>query len=79
MFLNHFKLEFMLNELDVSKKGLITVAQLDQILQNNLFNFPPDALNTVFKEMLGENIQNVDPNCVIKIQAFMESLRGQFE
>ena len=33
MYLNHLRLEHMLNDMDVSKKGLITVAQLDQILQ----------------------------------------------
>lgn len=65
----------MLNELDVSKKGMITVSQLHEILQANVFNFPSNALNTVFQEMLGESIQNVDPNCVIKIEAFMLSLK----
>ena len=76
MYIAHLNLEYKLNELDVSNKGLVTVSQLDEILQVNLFNFPPNALNIVFREMLGENIQNVDPNCVIKIQAFMESLRA---
>ena len=79
MYLNHLRLEQMLNEMDVSKKGLITVAQLDTILQKDHFNFPPSALDQVFKEMLGENIQNVERNCVIKIEAFMESLKEQFE
>jgi len=79
MFINHFKLEYALNERDASGKGLVTVSQLQEILSTNDFNFPPEALNTVFREMLDENIQNVDPNCVIKIQAFMESLKSQFE
>ena len=29
--------------------------------------------------MLGQKIQEVDRNCVIKIEAFMESLKAQFD
>ena len=66
----------MLSHMDEEGKGLITVGQLDEVLQGpNSFNFPPQALDTVFREMLGEDIQNVDRNCIIKIDAFMESLR----
>lgn len=32
LYLNHFKLEMMLHELDTDNKGLVTVAQLDEIL-----------------------------------------------
>jgi hypothetical protein len=54
MYLNHFKLEMILNELDVEKKGLITVAQLDQTLQgSDSFGFSSAALDQVFCEMLG--------------------------
>jgi len=46
MYLNHFKLEMILNELDVDKKGLITVSQLDQTLQEREgFGFSPAALD----------------------------------
>ena len=80
MYLNHFKLEMILNELDVEKKGLITVAQLDQTLQgSDSFGFSSAALDQVFCEMLGQKIQEVDRNCVIKIEAFMESLKAQFD
>lgn len=80
MYIQHLNLEYMLGVLDDQNKGLITVGQLDEILQRpDQFNFPPQALDTVFREMLGEDIQNVDRNCVIKIDAFMESLRNQFE
>jgi Ca2+-binding EF-hand superfamily protein len=42
IYLKHFNLEIMLNELDKEKKGLITVEQLDKILQSSSeFNFPP--------------------------------------
>uniref|UniRef100_A0A7S3CK80 Protein kinase domain containing protein n=1 Tax=Strombidium rassoulzadegani TaxID=1082188 RepID=A0A7S3CK80_9SPIT len=80
LYLNHYKLEVMLNELDTEKRGLITVAQLDEILQkSDHFNFPSSALDLVFTEMLGQNINNVDRNCIIKIEAFLESLKSQFE
>ena len=32
MYLNHYRLELILKELDVGKKGLITVSQLDETL-----------------------------------------------
>jgi hypothetical protein len=32
MYINHLDLELRLGELDKEKKGLVTVAQLDQIL-----------------------------------------------
>ena len=57
MYLKHFNLEIMLNETDKEKKGFVTVAQLDKILQSSSeFNFPATALDTVFTEMLGQNI-----------------------
>jgi len=57
MYIQHLNLEYMLNLLDNDHKGLITVGQLDEILQNpDQFNFPANALDTVFREMLGEDI-----------------------
>ena len=57
MYLNHYKLEIILNDLDVEKKGLITVSQLDKTLQDSdCFGFSPSALDQVFCEMLGQNI-----------------------
>jgi len=50
---------------------------LDEVLQKSEdFHFPSSALDMVFTEMLGQNIQNVDRNCVIKIEAFLESLKS---
>jgi len=57
MYLNHLRLEIMLNELDQQKTGLVRVSQLDEILQSSdMFHFPKGALDQVFKEMLGQNI-----------------------
>lgn len=46
MYLNHYKLELILNDLDKEKKGLITVSQLDATLQeSDCFGFSPQALD----------------------------------
>ena len=70
-----------MQKLDEQGNGLITVAVVDKLLQseNNNYKFPPDALDTVFNEMLGSNLGEVDRNCIIKIDAFMDSLKQQFE
>lgn len=80
MYLGHNQLEDLMKELDTERKGLITVEQLDGLLQDRAnFNLPPEALDQVFTEMLGQPIQNVDRACIIKIDQFMECLRGQFD
>ena len=87
MFVYHFKLELLLREVDqkentqegAASKGLVTVKQLDDILKGDFFNFPPGAVDHVLIEMLGvTDVQNIDRNCFIKIDTFMESLRAQF-
>lgn len=53
------------------------MSQLDEIMQNGDFNFPPGAVDTVLIEMLGvTNVSSIDRNCQIKIDTFMQSLRG---
>lgn len=56
MYLQHGLLKIQLDANDTQQKGLITVAQLDGILQGDEFNFPASALDEVFREMLGENL-----------------------
>jgi|TARA_B110000285_G_C15083410_1_gene594798 Ca2+-binding EF-hand superfamily protein len=56
MYLQHGRLRSELDRNDTQQKGLITVAQLDVILQGEEFNFPASALDEVFREMLGENL-----------------------
>ena len=81
LYKNHMQLELDLKSLDEDGKGLITVASVDKLLQDekNVYKFPPDALDKVFNEMLGSNLGEVDRNCIIKIDAFMDSLKQQFE
>ena len=77
MFIYHFKLESLLTSRDQNKNGLVSVANLDEILQTGDFNFPPNAIDTVLIEMLGvTNVDSIDRNCQIKIDTFMQSLRS---
>ena len=54
MFIYHFKLEMILREFDKqNNNGMVTVGQLDQALTNEIFDFPPGAVDQVLVEMLG--------------------------
>lgn len=77
LFKNHVQLEHDLRGLDADGKGLIQVGAVNELLQDKQksYNFPPDALVTVFNEMLGSSLEEVDPACIIKIDAFMDSLK----
>ena len=55
------------------------MGSLHEILNGEFFNFPPGAVDQVLIEMLGvDNVQNIDLQCYIKIDTFMESLHAQF-
>lgn len=79
LFFNHLKLEEAMREADQENGDQITVAQLDVILAETNFNLPPNALDQVFQEMLGCDLENVDRSCIIKIEPFMQNLRQQFD
>jgi len=79
LYINHYKLEMLLQKVDKEGRGMITVGQLDDILQSDHFFFPKSALDMVFQEMLESGGQQVDRNCIIKIDAFLQSLKSQFE
>ena len=77
MYIYHYKLELMIRERDVEGKNLVKVAHLNEILQTEYFGFPPDAIDKVLIEMLGEqDVQQIDRNCLIKIDTFMENLKA---
>lgn len=55
------------------------MGQLETILKSQEFNFPENAVDTVLIEMLNApDMSQIDRNCYIKIDTFMESLRVQF-
>ena len=61
-------------------KPVVTVIGLlkELLMSDENFKFPQDALDTVFKQMLGQDIGNVDPECIIDTEQFIKSLRGEF-
>lgn len=77
LYKNQLQLEIDLKKLDKQGKGLITVGAVDKLLQdeNSNYKFPPDALDKVFNEMLGNDVGKFDRDFIIKIDAFMESLK----
>ena len=67
MYIYHYNLEFRINEIDTEKKGMVSVAQLDEILKTGKFNFPDNAIDTVLKEMLGcHDVDSIDRACFIQ-------------
>ena len=77
MYIFHFKLHGLL--LAEAKQGLVTVGYLEHVLQSGDFNFPVNAVDTVLTTMLGvPESSQIDHNCQIKVETFMESLRSQF-
>ena len=79
MYINHFMLESMLRQVDKNRIGMVSVATLEQVLASKDFNFPANAVDSVLIEMLGAtNVTQIDRNCQIKIDTFMQSLRAQF-
>lgn len=81
LFKHLLELEADLKKLDKEGKGLIQVGEVQKLLEdsNKSYQFPPNALVNVFNEMLGSNLEEVDPACIIKIDAFIDSLKQQFE
>lgn len=57
----------------------MTIGLLNEILMSNEeFKFPQNALSSVFKQMLGQDIGHIDPECIIDTEQFIKSLRGEF-
>ena len=81
LFKHLMELEADLKKLDKEGKGLIQVGEVQKLLEdsNKSYQFPPNALVNVFNEMLGSNLEEVDPACIIKIDAFIDSLKQQFD
>lgn len=77
LYKNLLVLELDLKNLDKEGKGLIQVGGVQQLLEDTTksYKFPPNALVNVFNEMLGSNLEEVDPACIIKIDAFIDSLK----
>ena len=80
MYIKEFKLYDLLKQYDTEGKGGVTIGLLNEILiSHEEFKFPPDALNSVFKQMLGQEIGSIDPECIIDTEQFIKSLRNEFD
>lgn len=79
LYIKEAKLYYAMREKDFEGKGGITIGLLKELLMSDEnFKFPQDALDTVFKQMLGQDIGHVDTECIIDTEQFIKSLRGEF-
>lgn len=79
LYLKEFRLYELLKKYDTEGKGGVTIGLLNEILiSSEEFKFPPDALNAVFKQMLGQEIGTIDTECIIDTDQFIKSLRNEF-
>lgn len=80
LYIKEFRLYELLKQYDTENKGGVTIGLLNEILiSNEEFKFPEDALNSVFKQMLGQEIGTIDPECIIDTDQFIKSLRNEFD
>lgn len=79
MFFKELSLAAVLKKMDTAGKGGITIQQMKQLLQvHQDFQFPENALGTTLKTMLGADISQLDPGCIIDTEQFLASLRKEF-
>ena len=58
----------------------MTITEVKSILSNNpAFQFPDEALGAAFKAMLGADINQIEPDCIIDTEKFKASLHKEFE
>ena len=80
MYLKELTLYSVLQDTDTQKQGGVTIRQMKVILESHPdFQFPENALGSTFKEMLGADINQLDPECIIDTEKFIASLRKEFE
>jgi len=79
LYIKEAKLYYKMREKDFEGKGGVTIGLLNEILMSDEnFQFPQNALSSVFKQMLGQDIGHIDPDCIIDTEQFIKSLRGEF-
>ena len=80
MYLKELDLYHILKAADTEGKGGVTINMMQHILQSHPeFMFPKEALGAAFKEMLGADIDQIDPMCIIDTEKFVQSLRKEFD
>ena len=79
LYIKEAKLYYKMRESDFEGKGGVTIGMLNEIrMSDENFKFPQNALSSVFKQMLGQDIGHIDPECIIDTEQFIKSLRGEF-
>ena len=78
--MKEMKLYDTLKEADKDGKGGVTISQMQLILSKETdLQMPEDALGATFRQMLGADINTIDPACIIDTEKFIASLHKEFE
>ncbi len=77
MFLKELQLHNTLIEADTEGRGGVTIAEMKSILAE--FQFPEEALGAAFQAMLKADINQIEPECIIDTEKFIQSLHKEFE
>ena len=76
MYLKELELYNTLIESDHEGRGGVTIAEMKQILAR--FQFPEEALGAAFQAMLKADINQIEPECIIDTEKFIQSLHKEF-
>ena len=76
MYLKELQLYNTLQEADTQGRGGVTIAEMKQILAG--LEFPEEALGAAFQAMLKADINQIEPECIIDTQKFLQSLHREF-
>ena len=80
MYLKEIELYGVLQQADQEGRGGVTITEMKTILQTNeKLQFPEEALSAAFRAMLGADINQVDPQCIVDTEKFIASLHKEFE
>ena len=77
MYLKEMELYNTLQEADTEGRGGVTIAEMKTILAG--FQFPEEALGAAFQAMLKADINQIEPECIIDTEKFIQSLHREFE
>ena len=77
MYLKELQLYNTLQEADTQNRGGVTINEMKAILAE--FQFPDEALGAAFQAMLKADINQIEPECIIDTEKFIQSLHKEFE
>ena len=76
MYLKELQLYNILQTADREGRGGVTIVEMKQILAD--FQFPEEALGAAFQAMLKADINQIEPECIIDTEKFIQSLHKEF-